>query len=678
MLTEQSFFNIFSFPFLYGNPEMALSTPNNIVITETISRKYFGDENPIGKTLTADGQHQVVVSGVLNDISENSSLKFDIIASLKMMGEELTELESLWGSFMTSTYIRIYPNTSVVNIIKKMNEIGEKNNCPQFKDGVSFDLQPFLAVHLDGKNDYHDYADIGDSLLVYSFSVIAVFVLLIACVNFINLSTARSLTRAREVGMRKTVGAGRIHLISQFLGETIILCAISLLFAVVLAELSLPYFNNLVQKSLTINPLNPLTILAGLAIILAAGSVAGFYPAIYLSSFKPATVLKGADKSAPGKSLFRKVLVVFQFTLSTALLIGATVIYLQLDYFNNRGLGFNKENIIHIPLKENIAVHFPTAKSELLQSPFIKSVTSQYNLEAIVDFSTNGFVWEGGTPNFELQFNTSQVGIEYFETLDLNLIDGRYFSENLSTDTVNAVIINEEAAAQMGLADPVGKRFGFRELDAVIIGVVGNANMASLKKEIIPRVYTPLTDFAGASDRGKVLIRFTGNNYNEALSHVRYVWNKFNKPTPFEYELLSDTYKNLYHREKDIGSIINVFTLLAIIISCMGLFGLIISITERRTKEIGIRKVLGGSLTDILYIVTRDFMFLVGLANLIAWPLAYTVMDRLLQNYAYRINLNLWIFAVPTAAVLFIAFLTVIFHAFKAALADPVNALRHE
>jgi ABC-type antimicrobial peptide transport system permease subunit len=478
--------------------------------------------------------------------------------------------------------------------------------------------------------------------------------------------------------MRKTVGARRIHLISQFLGETTILCAISLLLAVVLAELSLPSFNNLVQKSLTINPFNPITILAGLAIILATGSIAGFYPAIYLSSFKPATVLKGADKSAPGKSLFRKILVVFQFTLSTVLLIGATVIYLQLEYFNNRGLGFNKENIIHIPLKENIAAHFPTVKSELLQSPYVRSVTSQYNLEAISDFSTNGFVWEGGTPNFELQFNTSSVGIDYFETLDLDLIDGRYFSENISSDTVNAVIINQEAAEQMGLTDPVGKRFGFREPDAVIIGIVRNANMASLKNEIIPRVYSPLTDFAGASDRGKVLIRFTANNYNEALSHIRHIWNKFNKSTPFEFELLSDTFKNLYHREKNIGSIINVFTFLAIIISCMGLFGLIISITERRTKEIGIRKVLGGSLSDILYIVTKDFMLLVGLANLIAWPLAYTVMDRLLQNYAYRINLNLWIFAVPTAAVLFIAFITVIFHSLKAALADPVNALRHE
>lgn len=678
MLTEQSFFNIFSFSFLYGNPENALLNPNDVIITKNIAEKYFGDENPIGKSLIVDGKYPVIVTGVVQNVPDNSTFKFDMIAPLKIRGDEFAELESHWGAFMTSNYIRINPEASPDNIIRKLNEIGEKNNCPQFRDGVSFDLQPFLDVHLDGKNDYHDYADIGNSLLVYSFSVIAIFVLLIACINFINLSTARSMVRAREVGMRKTLGAGRGNLIRQFLGETVFFSAISLVFAVVLAELSLPAFNNLVRKSLALNLFELPLFLAGFVIIAVTGVIAGLYPAFYLSSFKPANVMKGNILSVSGKSLFRKILVVFQFSLSTALLIGALVIYLQLRYINSKDLGFDKENVIHIPLKENIAARYPAIKEELLASPYIKSVTSQYNLEATIDFSANGFVWEGGTPNFELQFHTSQVGIDYFETLNLGLVDGRYFSEEFSSDTSEAVIINEEAAVQMGLTEPVGKRFGFRELDAVIVGVVKNANMESLAKAIGPRVYYPLTDFAGASERGKVLIRFAEGNYGEALSHTRSVWNKFNKLSPFEFELLDDTYGNLYRRERNIGFIINVFTILAIFISCLGLFGLISSVAERRTKEVGIRKILGGSVSNILYIVTKDFLIPVCLANLIAWPVSYLIMDKLLQNYVYRVDIDWWIFAAATFFVIAIASASVSFQAVKAALANPINALRHE
>jgi len=469
MLTEQPFFDIFSFPFIYGNPQTALTDPNDIVITRKTAEKYFGDENPVGKTLLADGRIPVIITGVTEDIPGNSTFKFDIIAPLKIKGEEFADLESHWGAFMTSTYIKTGPEANTDNIVRKLNEIGEKNNCPQFKDGVSFDLQPFLDVHLDGKNDYHDYADIGNSLLVYSFTIIAIFVLLIACINFINLSTARSMVRAREVGMRKTLGASRGNLIRQFLGETVFYSTISLIIAVVLAEISLPAFNNLVRKSLAINLFELPLIISGLLIIAATGAIAGFYPAFYLSSFKPANTIKGNALPASGKSLFRKILVVFQFSLSTALLIGALIIFLQLRYINSKDLGFDKENIIHIPLKENIAAQYPAVKTELLASPYIKSVTSQYNLEATVDFSANGFVWEGGTPNFKLQFHTSQVGFDYFKTLNLGLVAGRYFSQEFPSDTSDAVIINEEAAAKMGLTEPVGKRFGFREMDAVIV-----------------------------------------------------------------------------------------------------------------------------------------------------------------------------------------------------------------
>ncbi len=678
LLTEQPFFNLFSFPFLYGNPENALSNPNDIVITEKIAKKYFGDENPIGKTLVAEGKYQTTVAGVLKDIPENSSFEYDIIASFKIKGEEYTYLESHWGSLMASTYVLVNENSNLKNIIAKLNLIGEKNNCPQFKDGVSFDLQPFLAVHLDGKNDYRNYADIGESKLVYSFSIIAIFVLLVACINFINLSTARSLIRAKEVGMRKTVGASRFQLIRQFLGESILLSAISFFLAIVLVELCLPAFNNLVEKSLDISLFNPVFIIGGICIIIITGAVAGSYPAFYLSSFAPVAVLKGKERSVSGKLSLRRILVVFQFSLSIALFIGTAIIYLQLNYIDTKDLGFDRANVVHIPLKENMGPQYSSIKSVLLRSPYIESVSSQYNLETNVDFSTNGFVWEGGVPNYGLQFNTSNVEPDYFETLRFELVRGRLFSKELTTDTNAAVIINEEAAGQMGLENPVGKRFGYMELDATIIGVVKNANVASLYKDISPRVYSPVQDFADASEHGKVLIRFSEDNFEGALSHIRNTWEKFNKVTPFEFELLDDTYKNLYRKENRIRIIVSIFTLLAIFISCLGLFGLVSSITERRTKEIGIRKVLGAKVHNIISLLAKDFVVLVIAANIIAWPVAYLIMNRLLQNYAYRINLNLWIFAVSAMAVLLIAILTVSLQAVKAAMSDPVETLKYE
>jgi len=678
LLTEQSFFNLFSFPFLYGDSKTALSDPGNIIITEQTAKKYFGDENPLGKTLIAEGQYQTTVTGVLKDIPGNSTFKFDIIGSLIIKGEEFTYLESHWGSLMASTYVLVNENSNLDNIVEKLNLVGHKNNCPQLKDGASFDLQPFLAVHLDGKNDYRNYADIGESKLVYSFSIIAIFVLLIACINFINLSTARSLVRAREVGMRKTIGASRFRLISQFLGESILLSGISFFLAVVLIEICLPAFNSLVGKSLYINLFNPRFIIGGIGIIIITGAVAGSYPAFYLSSFTPVAVLKGIERSASGKSMLRRILVVFQFSLSIALFIGTAVIYLQLNYIDTKDLGFSMANVIHIPLKENMGAQYSSIKPELLSSPYIESVSSQYNLETNVDFSTNGFVWEGGTPNYDLQFNTCRVAPDYFETLRFELVEGRFFSEEIITDTSLAVIINQEAVKQMGLDEPVGKRFGLTELDAKIIGVVKDANVASLYKEIIPRVYYPIRDFSNAWEHGKVLIKFTGNDFQAALSHIRSVWEKFNKVTPFEFELLDDTYKNLYYKESKIKIIVSIFTMLAVFISCLGLFGLISNITERRTKEIGVRKVLGAKVHNIISLLSRDFVVLVVAANLTAWPVAYYVMDRILQNYAYRINLNFWIFAISGMAVLLIALLTVIFHSLKAALANPINALRHE
>jgi len=544
---------------------------------------------------------------------------------------------------------------------------------------VEFRLQPLSAIHLDNRAAFRNYSDVGDRKYVYVFSIIAFFILFIACVNFMNLSTARSTTRAKEVGMRKTVGASRRQLIMQFFGESLFLTSTACVFSLILVSVLLPAFNQITGKQLKLDLIDVQLVLGLIIIVLLTTVAAGSYPAIYLSSFRPVKVLKGAFKSEGKGQTFRRILVVTQFTLSIALLIGTSVAYNQLRFLRYSKLGFNKENIVYVPIKENIGKRYDAFKDELLNDSNIQSVAAQYYLFAEEGaFRSTGYDWEGREQGQEVDIILNLVDYDFITMLDLELVEGRNFAKEYSTDATQAYILNEEAIKAMGIQDPVGKQFSYGKRKGTIIGVLKNAHFRSLHVEIEPHVFFFLNDVSEATQYGVVLIKINGNKTEETLAKIRGVWENINPISPFEYHFLDQKYDSLYRKEKKIGTILNAFTLFAIVISCLGLFGLASFMTEQRTSEIGIRKVLGASESGIVFLLSKQFTKWVLIANLFAWPTAYFVMNEWLKSFAYRINIGVWAFVLSGLLAVGIALGTVSYQALKAARANPIDSLRYE
>ena len=677
LIADPTVFEIFTFPFVQGDPKTALSEPLDIVITETMANKYFGSENPVGKTMEVEGM-SAAVRGVIQDIPHNSHIQFDFLSSYEFI-EEITGYGTSWGSFNFVTYLQLEANRDIKEIGENITAVAAKNNCPQVKDGVEFRLQPLAEIHLDSRAAYRNYSDIGDRKYVYVFSIIALFILFIACVNFMNLSTARSTTRAKEVGMRKTVGASRRQLIMQFFGESLFLTSIACVFALILVTFLLPAFNQITGKQLKLDLIDVQLVIGLIIIVLLTAVTAGSYPAIYLSSFRPVKVLKGVFISDGKSQTFRRVLVVTQFSLSIALLIGTSVAYNQLHFLRHSNLGFNKENIVYVPIKENIGKRYDAFKAELLNDSNILSVAAQYYLFAEEGaFRSTGYDWEGREEGQEVDIILNLVDYDFIPMLDLELLEGRNFSKEYSTDVSQAYILNEEAIKEMGIQDPVGKQFSYGKRKGTIIGILKNANFRSLHVEIEPHVFFYLNEVSEATQYGVVLVKIAGNNTEEALAKIQGVWENINPISPFEYHFLDQKYDSLYRKEKKIGTILNTFTLFAILISCLGLFGLASFLTEQRTNEIGIRKVLGASESGIVFLLSKQFTKWVLIANLFAWPAAYFVMSEWLKSFAYRINIGIWVFVLSGMLAAGIALLTVSFQALRAARANPIDSLRYE
>ena len=676
LIADPSIFEIFTFPFVQGNPKTAFSEPLDVVITETMAKKYFGTEDPIGKTIEVEG-NPAAVKGVIRDIPYNSHIQFDFLSSYEFI-EEITGYGTSWGSFNFVTYLQLERDRDIQEIGKNITAVAAKNNCPQVKDGVEFRLQPLSAIHLDNRGAFRNYADVGDRKYVYVFSVIAFFVLFIACVNFMNLSTARSTTRAKEVGMRKTVGASRRQLILQFFGESLFLTMTACVFALILVTALLPAFNQTAGKQLRLNLIDIQLVLGLIIIVLLTALTAGSYPAIYLSSFKPVKVLKGMFKSEGKGQTFRRVLVVTQFSLSIALLIGTSVAYNQLRFLRHSKLGFNTENIVYVPVKENIGKSYDAFKSELLSDPNINSVAAQYYLFAEQSFRTTGYDWEGREKDQEVDIILNLVDYDFIPMLGLELVEGRNFSKEYSTDATQAYILNEEAIKKMRMQDPVGKQFSYGQRKGTIIGVLKNAHFRSLHVNIEPHVLFFLDDVSIATEYGVVLIKVNSDKTEEALAKIQGIWKAFNPITPFEYHFLDQKYDSLYRKEQKIGTILNAFTLFAIIISCLGLFGLASFLTEQRTREIGIRKVLGASEPSIVFLLSKQFTKWVLIANIFAWPAAYFIMNEWLKSFAYRINIGIWVFVLSGMLAVGIALVTVSYQAIRAAWANPADSLRYE
>ena len=676
ILADPAFFDMFTFPFARGDAKRALTEPTDLVITEAMARRYFGDEDPLGKTITI-ADEPVTVVGILKDVPRNSHLQFDFVLPFELVHTRGGAGDH-WGAFNFVTYLQLQPGADASQVAARMTDIGVKYDCPQVKDGVSFHLQALGEVHLDGRGGYRSFARIGDWKYVYGFSAIAIFVLLIACINFINLSTARSVNRAKEIGMRKTIGAGRFDLARQFLGESVLIALISLVGAVVLAEVFLPGFNDLAQKSLAIDYSSLTFLLGALAIIMVTGVLAGLYPALYLSAFSPVMILRGITPTGARRSLFRRVLVVIQFILSIALIIGTSVIYYQLNYVSTARLGFEKENVVWLPLKGQLAEKYETVKGQLLQDAVITSVTAQDYLPAINNNRTTAFDWEGKDPEHQQDMIVSEVAYDYFETLGLEMKAGRTFSKRFGTDADQAYILNEEAVRQMGIDDPVGKRFTYGDRPGSIVGVVRDAHLRSMHHKIEPQLFMVLDDPSTAAMFGVALIRINAADPRRVISLLEKTWSDVNPMIPYEYHFLDETYDGLYRSEMRLGKILGSFTILAIFVSCLGLFGLASFATSQRTREIGIRKVVGASVTRILFLLTREFVVLVVLASIIAAPLAWYVMNAFLESFAYRISLGPGVFIVAGLTALVIALATVSYQAVRAALANPADTLRYE
>ncbi len=669
-LADPGFFRMFSFPFLLGDPETALADRNSIVLTETTARKYFGDEDPLGKVLFLDEYNAgFVVSGIIKDVPSNSHIQFDLLARVELLGEDRL---ARWQEWMGPCYVLLRPGTSGADVTSKIADIYKKHEDPE-ATYVPI-LQPLTEVHL------HESGRPAGLQKVLLFSLIAIFILVMACVNFMNLSTARSARRAREVGIRKVVGAHRPQLIRQFLGEALVISAIALFLALALVEALLPRFNLFAGKNLSLlSDAGLFMMLILLLVILATGLLAGSYPAFFLSSFSSVEALKQRPGSRGRGAAIRKGLIIFQFAISVGLLTCTLVASRQLHHIQTMDLGLNREHVVILYNNPGLRKNFDTFRNDLLIEPSIRSVTSAAQGPTWVgqSFSIN---WEGNPSENMLGVDYTVVDYDFFQTFGMTMVRGRAFSREFPADEDGACIINETAAKRMGVEDPVGMTVymahpawpeSFRQ--ARVIGVVKDFNARTVHTAIPPfvfRMYKPWHQY--------VFIKVDGTRIPEALKRIEAAFEQRSPDYPYRYLFYDEAFNRQYASERQLGVLFNGFGVLSIFISCLGLFGLAAYTAEQKTKEIGIRKVLGASLPGIISLTTKEFLKWVALAHLIGWPIAYFVMSQWLREFAYRVGIGPVVFALSAGLTLLVAFLTVGFQAVKAALANPVESLRYE
>jgi len=681
LTVDPEFLTMFSFALIHGDANSVLDDPNSVVITKKTARKYFGNANPVGKMLRVDNQYDLKVTGVLDDIPRNSHLNFSILVPLssKLIRNDFETDRWQFSDVVFSTYVLLRKNQIYNDVSKKIAPIMQKH-IKDCKDELF--LYPITKLHTNPEIAPEDSLSI-DMKYINIFIVIAFLVLLIACINFMNLSTARSMIRAREIGIRKVVGSNRRNLITQFLGESLLLALIAGFLALLIVELLLPSFNRLSGKILTIDYSNVGILLSFGAIIFFVGIVAGSYPAFYLSAFQPIAVLKGKLLVDLKSSKLRKIFVVVQFALSICFIIGAIIFYDQLNYMKNREVGYDKDNLISIPMvmpwgTSLKSYKYDTFKAELMNNPNIVGVTQSFSSPADILTAAGEADWDGKYPNQYVRIHWLTVHFDYCKTLGIKIIKGRPFSRDFKTD-VNfphdkaSFIVNEEAEKLMGVKSAVGMKLTLFHKTGPIIGVMRNFHYHHMKTKI-----EPLAIFINPYFNKYILIKLQPENRKASLDFIKKTWEKFSPDYPFEYSFVSKDYNSLYMHEEKMGKILTGFTVFAILIACLGLWGLTSFIMERRTKEIGIRKVLGSSVLEIITILIKDFTQWILLANLIAWPIAWYIMNRWLQNFAYKTDISWWEFALSGGIALVIALATVSFQAIKAATANPVESLRYE
>jgi putative ABC transport system permease protein len=686
---DSTFFEIFPLAFKYGSPVKALDDANSIVISQEMAERFFGNNDPVGKQLLKDKTPYTVKA--VFEKNPKFHLQFNYLASIAAVEIPAERMES-WGWHQFVTYAKLKKQTDVKALESKFRKHVKQKEENASDNATASDIpffQPLKNIHLYSSDFKFDIAQRGNITYVNALTIIAIFILLIACFNFINLATAKSLQRAKEVGVRKSVGAGKKQLIFQFIGETIVLTFLSIIMSVALAILLLPWLNSFTNKNIPAALfINPVVIMLFIALTLIVGVLAGFYPAIVLSGFKPVKVLKGSitTNEEPGKiPWLRHGLVITQFALSVLLIISAIVVFNQVNYLHNKDLGFNKEQIMFFPMRgDNMFKNTEAFKNELLKVPGVSAVSIGYGFPGDAVAGDDIIVTRNGK---QVSQSATQLTIDYdyIKTLGLQIVAGRDFSKAMGTDKDHAWIINETAVKQLGFETPqkaLGQTLSWHVWGAAnpdslktgkIIGVVKDFNYKSLYDKVETTVLQIFPDAAW-----KVAVKMKTANIGNTINAVRNAWNTFTPEYPIEYKFLDDNFEQMYTSEDKLRSLLWIFTCIAIFVGCLGLFGLAAYTAARRKKEVGIRKVLGASTENVVLLLSKDFIILVVVSLFIASPIAWICMNKWLQDFAYRVNIDWWVFVVAAIASLGIAFITVSFQAIKAAIAKPVESLRTE
>jgi putative ABC transport system permease protein len=670
---DSGLLKMFSFPFLLGDPGTALNSPHSIILTDKIAKKYFGAANPVGKTLTLENKYEFTVSGVMKDLPGNSMFSFQAVLPFSFL-KETGAMDNSWGDNSIYTFIQIEKGVNIDAINKKLTSVVVEN-APQIT--TKYSLFPLLDIHLHGQFGFKETK--GPVIVVTIFTLIAVFILLIACINFINLSTAKASGRRKEIGIKKVSGADQMSLIIQFMLESMFLVGIALILALILVGLFLGVFNNISGKSFRLDDLFQTRFIISFILVgLGAGIISGIYPALYLSSIKPVKVLKGEADSGKSSGRLRQILVVLQFTLSILIAVSAIFMYRQLKFLQNKDLGYDKENLIAIPMPESMKSKYYSIKSELEKETLIQGVTATMRSPTMMGSNSGGASWDGKDPEKQVLIGTNAIDYDYLKTMKMELKSGRDFSKEFPSDqardSTGNFLVNEEVVKLMGIGDPVGKHFRFMGLSGTIVGVLKNFHFKGADQAIEPMAFA----LAETNYLQIILVRLTPGYIPGSLKAVEKTWNKIVPEYPLDYTFVDQDYERLFRAQMRLTSLLKYFTILAVIIACLGLYGLSSYSAARRTNEVGIRKVMGAGSFGIMYTMAAEFLFPVLLSIIIAIPLGWMIVNNLLRQFAYRVEVSLSVFAGIALGSIFIAMLTVSFQAFKATGINPASALKVE
>ncbi|UCC44012.1 MAG: ABC transporter permease [Candidatus Zixiibacteriota bacterium] len=681
-IVDSSFLAMLSFPLVRGDAGSALRDPYSLVVTESIARKYFGDEDALGKVVSVNGENELTVTGVLKDLPDNTWFSFDMLSTYAY-AEAVGAADTSWTANSVMTLIQLGDEVSPRVVGEKVSELVARYTLAAVQADPSrsadlsvatnqFSLMPVTDLELYAHFGFGTSA--GQIGTLYSLMIVGVLVLLIGCMNFMNLYTARSIKRAREMGLRKVLGANRAMIVRQFFAETIIFTFIGMVVALILVELVLPAFNGLFRKSLSLDLFSGVDVILGLAAVgLLTGLIAGSYPAILFSSSRPGSVLRAGWSRNDGVPAVRRILVVIQFALSILLIIGTTVIYQQTMYMKTKDVGYSSGDVLIIPARGNTSQYYTSLKTELLRDPRVLGVTGSWQRPTDNSANTATITWDGKDPEQVVLVGVNAVDVGFVEALGIEMVEGRAFSADFATDSSSAFLINEKMADVMGGEGSLGMTIRFPRREGQVIGVMKDFHRKRIQNEIDPLVLTVSRGLIN-----NIIVKLDPTDIRSSLDAVEEVWETVVPGFPFEYSFLDRDFEYMFRSEERAASFLSYGTILAILTACLGLFGLAAFSAEQRTKEIGIRKVLGSSVTGIFRLLTREFLVLVAMANAIAWPVAYYVMNRWLQDFAYRIEMGIGTFVLAGLAAMIIALLTVSFQAVKAARSNPVEALKYE